>query len=90
MTTADDFASYTINNHERRLAESMVLLADLEDVDPIPALFSPSASGRARSRLVRRIIDPYIKTHKRYFSSNVNSRAREVHGFATLRSETSI
>jgi len=90
MTTADDFSSRTINNHERPLAESIVLPDYLKDADPTPALFSASNCGRAQPRLVSRIVDFYMTSHTRNLPSNMNSGAHEVHDFTTLRSQTSI
>jgi len=90
MTTADDFSLRTIKNHERPLAESIILLDYLKDADPTPALFSASTSGRAQPRPVSRIVDFYVTSHTRYLSSNMNSGAHEVHGFTILKSQTPI
>lgn len=58
------------------IAESMVLLDYLEDAYPNPPLLPADALGRARARLLGRIVDLYVTASSRAFFVNMNPEKR--------------
>jgi glutathione S-transferase len=66
----------TLEDDGRYLAESMIILEYLDDVQPAKSLLPGSPMDRAQSRLLGRITDLYVMSHGGGFFRNMNPAQR--------------